>query len=211
MSVAGTIVTKRWNWLVRSRAWIAILIIAPFLALTVFSAPSAFEGSWADMNYDFVGWLLFMVGAGMRWWATLYIGGRKQRTVVTSGPYSICRNPLYVGTFCMGLAVAFFLESFTFAFGLTIAAIFYMSVTVSAEEIKLRELFGPAFDDYCRDVPRFLPRLRRPRTAPKIEVTTAGLWAEAMRTRRWLWLPVICEVVAYLRAETWWPKLLHLP
>src|SRR5438270_10696869 len=34
----------------------------------------------------------FMVGAGFRWWATLYIGGRKLDTVVRQGPYSIDRK-----------------------------------------------------------------------------------------------------------------------
>ena len=211
MSVAATAVSRRRNWVVRSRAWIGILIMLPFALLSLLSPPPAVEGSWGDIDLDLLGWLLFMVGAGLRWWATLYIGGRKQTTIVAEGPYSICRNPLYVGTFCMGFGVAFFLESVTFAVGFALAALFYLSVTVSAEEVMLREKFGPAFDEYCRRVPRFWPRLRLLRTPAKIQITTQGLWAELMRTRRWLWLPVLCEVAAYLRAESWWPRLLHLP
>jgi protein-S-isoprenylcysteine O-methyltransferase Ste14 len=211
MSVAASVVTKRRNWWVRSRAWIAILIIVPFAVAAVVSPPRAPEGTWIDNGYDFVGWIMFMVGAGFRWWATLYIGGRKLDTVVAEGPYSVCRNPLYVGTFLMGLGIAFFLQSLTFAVGIALAATFYLSVTVPAEEIMLREKFGQTFVDYCRRVPRYWPRLRNFHTSAQLPVSIRGLRAEAVRSARWIWLPVLCEVVTHLRIEQWWPRLLHLP
>ena len=165
----------------------------------------------ANVDCDFIGWLLFMIGAGCRWWATLYIGGRKHWMIVEDGPYSICRNPLYLGTFFMGLAVVFFLESATLGVGLLLMLSYYLSITVSAEEHMLRQKFGQPFMDYCERVPRFWPRFRQLHTPRQIMVSVRGLWSEAMRTSRWLWLPVLCEVVAYLRAEAWWPKLFHLP
>jgi protein-S-isoprenylcysteine O-methyltransferase Ste14 len=201
----------RWGWLVRSRAWVSFVIIAPLAVGCVFSPPPAIEGSWADVDCDFIGWLLFMVGAGWRWWATLYIGGRKHWMIVSEGPYSVCRNPLYVGTFCMALGTAFFLESATFAAGLLLMTAYYLPITVLAEERMLREKFGQPFIEYCERVPRFWPRFRLLQTPRQIIVNVRGLWSEAMRTCRWLWLPVICEVIAYLRAEAWWPKLFHLP
>jgi protein-S-isoprenylcysteine O-methyltransferase Ste14 len=201
----------RWGWLVRSRAIVSLLIITPFAIACVLSRPPAFEGSWADVDCDFIGWLLFMIGAGWRWWATLYIAGRKHWMIVTEGPYSVCRNPLYVGTFCMALAVAFFLESVTFAAGLLLMTSYYLSITVLTEEHMLRQKFGQPFVDYCARVPRFWPRFRQLETPRQIIVNVRGLGSEALRTGRWLWLPVLCEVIAYLRAEAWWPNLFHLP
>jgi protein-S-isoprenylcysteine O-methyltransferase Ste14 len=201
----------RWNWLVRSRAWVSLLIIAPFAIGCVFSKPPAVEGSWGDLGCDFIGWFLFMVGAGWRWWATIYIGGRKHWMIVTDGPYSVCRNPLYVGTLFMSLAVVFFLESFTLGLGLILMSGYYLSITVLTEEQMLREKFGQPFDEYCQRVPRFWPRFRLLQTPQKLIVSVRGLWSEAMRTSRWLWLPVLCELVSYLRAEAWWPRLFHLP
>ncbi len=211
MSAAHPVVTKKRAWWVRSRAWIGISIMTPFVIASVLSPPLAPEGSWPDIAFDLIGWFLFIVGGVFRWWATLYIGGRKLETIVSDGPYSICRNPLYVGTFLMGLAIAFFLQSLTFGVGFAIAAIFYMSVTVPAEEIMLGDKFGQVFTDYCQKVPRFFPKLRLLNTPAKIVINVGGLRSEALRTARWVWLPVICDLMAHLRLEAWWPKILHLP
>jgi protein-S-isoprenylcysteine O-methyltransferase Ste14 len=51
------------------------------------------------------GWCLWP-GATLRLWSTLYIGGRKRVVLVSDGPYSLCRNPLYVGTFLIALSNA---------------------------------------------------------------------------------------------------------
>lgn len=204
-------VSSRRTWWVRARASVAISIIAPFAIAAMLSPAWSPEGSWTDNAFDVAGWSLFMLGAGFRWWATLYIGGRKLDTVVAEGPYSICRNPLYLGTFLMGLAVAVFMQSLTFALGFGIATFFYLTVTVPAEEILLRDKFGQTFVDYCRRTPRFWPRFRLLRSAETIPVTTRGLQSEGLRMLRWMWIPVICEALAHLRIETWWPHLLWLP
>lgn len=90
-------------------------------------------------------------------------GGRNRRVyadrLVTDGVYAHCRNPMYVGNLllifgvcitsnswgCVGLAVPFF-------------AFAYLAIT-TAEEEYLHRTFGEPYERYCRDVPRFLPRL----------------------------------------------------
>ena len=56
--------------------WVGILIIAPFAVLALLSYPASGNGSWGDFRFDILGWLFFVAGGTMRWWATLYIGGR---------------------------------------------------------------------------------------------------------------------------------------
>jgi protein-S-isoprenylcysteine O-methyltransferase Ste14 len=202
---------KRWNWLVRSRAWMGILLLIPFGFIAIFSPPHALEGSWGDLGLDAPGWMLFVIGAALRWWATLYIGGRKFNSIVTEGPYSICRNPLYLGTFLMLLGFSFYMESLTFAAGCVLAAIFYLYVTVSAEETRLREQFGQPFVEYCQTVPRFWPRFRLYHSPPEIAVSIRGLWAEAYRAARWIWLPLVGEILAQCRTEPWFPRWFNMP
>ena len=77
-----------------------------------------------------------------------------------------------------------------------VTAFIYRAI-VAAEENYLRGKFGPAFDDYCRSVPRFLPKLSG------IGETFANM---QFRWRRVLvkeygtpvaWVLVWCGVVAY--------------
>jgi protein-S-isoprenylcysteine O-methyltransferase Ste14 len=198
-------------WAAKSRSWIGLCILAPFLVISLLSTPKFFEGSWGDYTFDLVGWIAFFFGAAIRWWSTLYIGGRKTASLVTDGPYSICRNPLYVGTFCMGLSVAAFLQSITFLVGFIFATYVYLATTVPVEERRLAERFPESFAQYCQTVPRYWPKLRGFRSPPVIPVSLAGLVAECYRAARWLWLPIVCTLVAQLRAEPFWPRIFGLP
>jgi protein-S-isoprenylcysteine O-methyltransferase Ste14 len=199
------------DWAARSRGWIGIFLLAPVCVAVVLSAPPSMEGGWVDFAFDQIAWLAFLVGALLRWWATLYIGGRKTSSLTCEGPYSLCRNPIYLGTFMMGLSVAIFLESLTFAAAFLLASWIYLSTTVPAEERRLQKRYGSEFSDYCQEVPRFLPRLKTFRSAPVVEVRIKGLFAEAIRAARWIWLPILCELVMQLRSQPNWPHTLHLP
>lgn len=199
------------EYLARSRAWVGLLILVPFACLVLFSRPLAPEGSRGDFWFDTAGWALFSAGAAYRWWSTLYIGGRKTKALAAEGPYSMSRNPLYFGTFLMCLSVAVFLQSLTFLCGLAIASVFYLSVTIANEEHHLGTAFGSQYTEYCEQVPRFWPRPRLFRTADTIEVSVRGLAAEAVRTARWVWIPVLCDFVSHVRTEPWWPELVRLP
>ncbi|HEY2827551.1 MAG TPA: isoprenylcysteine carboxylmethyltransferase family protein [Pirellulales bacterium] len=199
------------TWAARSRGWIGIFLLAPFCVGVLFSSPHAIEGSWGDFIFDQVAWMMFFAGAAIRWWSTLYIGGRKTQNLICEGPYSLCRNPLYVATFLMTLSVAVFMQSLTFAVGLMLATWIYLATTVPVEERRLRERYGSKFDQYCEEVPRFIPRPRSFKSASTIEVRLNGLLSEGIRTARWIWLPLLCLLVAQLRSQPSWPHLFKLP
>lgn len=104
-------------------------------------------------------WTFFLLYVGIRIWATLFIGGNKDLQLQTDGPYSICRNPPYLGSFCFALALTCMLKSATFAAGVIVAFVVYLNFVVRAEEHFLGLRFGEQFANYCRRTPRFLPRL----------------------------------------------------
>jgi len=83
----------------------------------------------------------------------------KGHELITSGPYGVVRNPIYLAVF--GLMVSTGL-AFTTWWALLIAVVIFLvgnEIRIRAEERLLRETFGSQFDDYARRVPAFFPRL----------------------------------------------------
>jgi hypothetical protein len=66
---------------------------------------------------------------------------------------------MYVGKFLMILGAGFASNRWPALLAITAAYSFMYQAVTLAEEAYLRDKFGPAFDDYCRRVPRWLPRL----------------------------------------------------
>ena len=78
--------------------------------------------------------------------------------LVTTGPYAITRNPMYLGhlIFMIGLAVTFWS---LFAVALFVAQAIWFHRRVLADEARLRVQFGPQYTDYEGWVKRWIPGL----------------------------------------------------
>jgi protein-S-isoprenylcysteine O-methyltransferase Ste14 len=198
------------GWWFDLRGAIGFLCLFPGILIAVFSSPAGPKGSWLDTVCETFGWSAFLSGVMIRLWATLYLGGRKEEELVTDGPYSICRNPVYVGSLLIALSIGLMLQSLTFSAGLALAVIAYAKGTVPAEEKLLREKFKEEFVKYCQQVPRFWPRLSNFHTADVIEVRVKGLRLEFARLAVLIWLPALLEILALFRIQPWWPHLFTL-
>lgn len=81
--------------------------------------------------------------------------GRPER-LVTSGPYALTRNPMYLGhlMFVAGLTMT---TRSPVALAATVALVPWFQERARTDERRLVDLFGPDYEDYCRRVPRWLP------------------------------------------------------
>lgn len=95
-----------------------------------------------------------------RSWCSLYIGGRKKAEVVQTGPYSICRNPLYLFSFLGTAGIGAQTGSFVITGVFVVAAVVLFYAVVGREERWLYERFGEVYETYKARTPRFLPKLR---------------------------------------------------
>jgi len=82
------------------------------------------------------------------------------KKLVIEGPYRIVRNPMYwaVGSVVLGEAAIFHSVALV-----QLAVVFAVGVIVFVllfEEPELRRKFGAEYEEYCRRVPRWLPRLK---------------------------------------------------
>lgn len=98
-----------------------------------------------------------LIGLLLRAWGSGHL--RKNDALAMSGPYAHTRNPLYLGSFIMGLG--FTIASGRLWLGVLFIALFlgiYLPV-MRVESATLEQIFGQGFQEYAGAVPVFLPRL----------------------------------------------------
>jgi len=133
-------------------------VAAVFLLLT--TAPALPADSGLRLMMLWVGYVLVIVGAFGRVYCSAFIGGRKNKKVIRSGPFSVVRNPLYVFSFIATIGIG--LQSGMLALTLALALVFaiYYPFVVAKEEAFLRHKFDESYEAYLREVPRWLPNFK---------------------------------------------------
>lgn len=152
----------------RRRGGLAVLI-AFFFGLLIFSG--SLHDELTHERIESTGLALILVGIGGRLWSILYIGGRKSAELISTGPYSVMRNPLYffstiavtgIGAQTGSLVV-------TVVSMLLSAAAFH--IVALREERYLKSALGAPYQDYLQRVPRFLPNPCLFRDQPEVTFT----------------------------------------
>jgi protein-S-isoprenylcysteine O-methyltransferase Ste14 len=131
-----------------------VLLFAPLLVFTIGMAQ---EDGWQDETMEWTGYFLIILCVLGRSYASVFIGGIKNETVVRQGPFSIVRNPLYVFSFIGTVGVG--LQSGRLSIALLLALVFmlYYRFVVAREEAFLLNKFGEPYQNYLREVPRWIP------------------------------------------------------
>lgn len=147
------------SWLFRQRSWLPVPIALVLLLVR-----------WGMLRHPILpvaGPFLVLAGEGLRWWAVGQIGviSRTRSTrlgpLITTGPFTLCRNPLYVGNLLIwaGFTVwSGLLWMLPITLGIFI--VYYRSI-IEWEEALLTERFGQAYTEYVSVTPRWWPRLDR--------------------------------------------------
>jgi protein-S-isoprenylcysteine O-methyltransferase Ste14 len=80
------------------------------------------------------------------------------KNLVVCGLYCYVRNPMYIGSVMVLLGEAIWFQSpILFGYSAAVFVAFYLLVLLYEEPTLLR-LFGDSYRQYCRSVPRWIPR-----------------------------------------------------
>ena len=152
-----------------------------------------------------LGMFLVAIGSLGRMWCSLYIAGYKDQVLITQGPYSLTRNPLYFFSVFGALGVGFCTETFTFPALLLGVMILYYPLVVRKEERRLRERFGGDFDDYARRVPAFFPNIAL-FSEPDTCLVNPVVYRRHMFSALWfVWIVGLLELAEGLKELGWMP------
>ena len=133
-------------------------LLAILLAAYLFYAPNlwplnAIAIAWTQA----AGVLLLFAGIIGRTFATISIGGHKDKIIMKTELYSICRNPLYFSSFLIGIGIGLLTSrmDFTLLVAAGYLAIFY---PMMRNEAKLLKQNFSDFAEYEQNVPLFFPK-----------------------------------------------------
>ncbi|WP_409723198.1 methyltransferase family protein [Pseudorhodoplanes sp.] len=168
MAIAFDLVGQQWQ-----RKIIVVGAAAVGLGLLMAMQPVSPESApWHEI-VERSGIVFILAGILGRTWCSMYIGGSKLNRLVTEGPYSVTRNPLYIFSAMAAFGLGAQVGSAVFALICAAATIAIFAVVVRHEERALAERFPAEFARYRDRVPRFLPDFRRWHEADTLVVRPA--------------------------------------
>jgi len=140
------------------RLVLAVMVVAMVAAL-LFGQSVFPPDTPIHETIEMIGVLLIFLGVVGRLWSTLYIGGRKSAEVVSGGPYSITRNPLYLFSSVAAAGVGAQMGSVVAAAGFGALCAIAFHIVILREEKFLKTAMGESYRAYLAKVPRFFPKL----------------------------------------------------
>jgi protein-S-isoprenylcysteine O-methyltransferase Ste14 len=192
-------------------------IVLSWLVLVLLLAVIAVSRSLWAQRPTFVGSALFAGGMFLvgiatvgRLWCSAYIGGYKENALVTAGPYSMSRNPLYffslLGVVGVGLTTETVLVP---VLGALVFALYYPP-RMDAEEALLSARHGDAYAEYCRCTPRFLPRLSLLREPAEYRLNTIVFRKHLLDALWFVWFVGVLGIVTGLQRSGALPVWFHV-
>jgi len=186
------------------------LLFILLYGLLFLPSPELFTGEVFHADYKtwplVIGLFVTVLGQAIRG-ATIglaYIvrGGKDKKVyaehLVSTGIFSHCRNPLYVGNILMLLGVGILANSLIYVAIIMPLFLFIYQAIVLAEEHFLRGKFGADFDSYCAKVNRWIPSLKGIRGTFSSMEFNWKRWVLKEYTTQFIWLAGIVLLIIRL-------------
>ena len=149
-------VARLGGWLFRQRTWLPL----PLAAALVLIPPTESEPA---APFWISGLALILAGESLRLWSVHHIGAvsrtRSDRLgpLISTGPFALLRNPLYVGNIALWAGFAVTAHLLWLApLVIVLLACEYHAIVRWEEELLAARL-GDSYRNYTRRVPRWLP------------------------------------------------------
>lgn len=191
-------------------------LLASLIGLLVIATACISDAWWPASKgmhkaIEWTGIALILVCIAGRTWCTLYIGARKKRELVTIGPYSVCRNPLYAFTIVGAFGAGAQYGSLVIASAAAFATYAIFLAVVRHEEAFLADNFGPEFARYVASVPRLVPNFSRWNDVPELNVSPQLIVRTVLDASLFLLAIPASEIVELLQRQGVLLVLFRLP
>jgi protein-S-isoprenylcysteine O-methyltransferase Ste14 len=203
------LITRALRFFATRRMAVSRAVSAGLLVLVI-STESAHAGTLLATVLFAAGLALVGVATVGRLWCSLYISGYKNAQLVTMGPYSVSRHPLYFFSLLGIVGVGLTTETIAIPAAAVLLALMGYPTVIGREESVLRARFGAAFDAYRAATPALLPAWRL-YAEPASWVVNPKLFRRTMVDVVWfVWLVALIELMNALHTLHVIEPLFHL-
>lgn len=179
--------------------------------LILFSHYSWKPNIYVNLTIDFVAFVLILICTFGRLWALAYISGHKTKDLITDGPYSLVRNPLYLFSLIGAVGVGLVTKNILVCALIILMFGIYYPFVIRAEEEHLKEVHGEAFQKYFARTPMFIPNFSGFHEEKYYSINT-GLFRRAFFSVTWFPLIyMILLVIDRLHESGIMPVLFSIP
>ena len=154
-----------------------------------------------SLQMSILGFILVVFGSFGRIWASLYIEGNKTKNLITNGPFSMVRNPLYFFSLIMLLGFGLALKAIYLPLALLTIFIVFHIPTIANEEIKLRNNHGEKFENYMKSTPRLIPNIfkyKKPEIGEKVLVKISRINGVLIEVIGYLFLYTLIDIIYFI-------------
>ena len=144
-----------------------------------------------------LGIALAAAGEAIRLWASGHL--EKNERLTMTGPYAWTRNPLYLGSFLLGLGFCIASRGWLFVPVLLALFLFVYHPVMKREASRLGQVYPEAYESYAARVPLFVPG--RPGKETAREPGGGFSWERVTKNREHVTLLGLAIVVAVLVAK----------
>jgi protein-S-isoprenylcysteine O-methyltransferase Ste14 len=180
------------------RIFVSRAFIIALVAILLISESYWGEHKLIDTTLFAAGCFFASIAALGRMWCALYIAGYKNNTLITAGPYSISRNPLYFFSLIGAIGVALATETLLIPAVVLVFFILYYPGVIQGEEKRLAKAHGEPFEAYCKRVPSFFPKFSLFQE-PDTYVVNPKVFRKNILSALWfVWLIAILDIIEAL-------------
>ncbi len=181
------------------------IIIATLVLYVLFNHPPEYFPRFILEMCEMIG-LVFLVAATLgRIWCLIFVGGKKNDVLMTFGPYSVVRNPLYVFSFIGAVGLGLTVENPLLALLLAVLFMAYYQYVVKKEERRLSTLFGPEYSEYLARTPRWFPNFSLYSEPETISVNTVYIRKGILGSMWFIWAYLLWELLELITSSGFWP------
>ncbi|HEY7743030.1 MAG TPA: isoprenylcysteine carboxylmethyltransferase family protein [Burkholderiales bacterium] len=187
-------------------AWSRVAVALVFVYAVLIPSPALLSQPVLEF-LELLGFILLSVAALGRLWCLSYISGYKNEVLLTEGPYSVMRNPLYLFNFIGGIGLGLAVENPLLAALLVLGFLAFYPGVVRREEARLAQQFGETYARYCEATPRWIPRWSNFHEPETWTIFPRRFRAGLLSTMWFLWVFLLWEVFEELRLLEWFRGL----